>query len=82
MTLKDFVSVLHLVQNGHHTVRNYYVFITTLDTSWELPIQCFNYCFGAEIGQKKKKIQWRTGTNIERNSDHKETLSEVRAVTL
>lgn len=55
MTLKDFVSVLHLVQNGHHTVRNYYVFITTLDTSWELPIQCFNYCFGAEIGQKKKK---------------------------
>lgn len=79
MTLKDFVLVLYLVQNGLQTVMNYYVFITTPDTSWQLPIQCFAYCFGAEIG---KKIQWNTGTNIERNSSCKETLSEVRAETL
>lgn len=66
MTLKNFVLVLYLVQNGHHTVTNYYVSIITPDTSWQLPIQCFAYCFVAEIG---KKTQWNTniGTNIGRN---------------
>lgn len=56
MTLKDFVLVLHLVQNGHHTVQN--VFITTPDASWQLPIQWFAYCFGAEIGKKNPMEYW------------------------
>lgn len=37
MTLNDFVLVLHLVQDGHHTVMNYYVFITTPDIPWHYP---------------------------------------------
>lgn len=79
MTLEDFVLVLHLVQNGNHTVRNYYMIITTPDASWQLPIQRFAYCFGAEIG---KKVQWKIVTNIYRNSNCRETLSEVWTVTL
>lgn len=48
--LKDFAVVQWLAQNGHHTVMNYYVLIViTPDMIWQVPIQCFAYCFGAEV---------------------------------
>lgn len=51
MTLKDFVLVL--VQNGHHTVMNYYVFITMPDTPWHYPFPVL----GQKLAKKSKGIQ-------------------------